>query len=178
MCRLYLGTAIAFFAVHLPGSAADLGKIDRTLVKEPAYESQLKPKYCLVVFGPEAKTRVWLVLDGDVLYVDRNGDGDLTGKDERILKKRVYEVDIPSRQGGDPFSLEVEDKPGRDGQETSYIIRCRPQEGKGFRQRTDGVLLFADRPQDAPVVHFGGPLTLTILDWHKPLQPRRFVRGG
>src|SRR5262245_3322630 len=177
MHRPYPWALLAFLVLRpLAVPAADLSKIDRTVGKEPAYQS--KPKYCLVVFGPEAKTRVWLVLDGDVLYVDRNGDGDLTGKDERILKKRVYEVDIPSRQGGDPFSLEVEDKPGRDGQETSYIIRCRPQEGKGFRQRTDGVLLFADRPQDAPVVHFGGPLTLTILDWHKPLQPRRFVRGG
>src|SRR5260370_10668649 len=86
--------------------AADLSKIDRTIAKEPAYKS--KPKYCLVVFGPEAKTRVWLVLDGDVLYVDRNGDGDLTGKDERILKKSRYEVDIPAREGSGPFSLEVD----------------------------------------------------------------------
>ena len=35
---------------------ADLTKIDRTIAKEPAYKS--KPKYCLLVFGPEAKTRV------------------------------------------------------------------------------------------------------------------------
>src|SRR5262245_65651509 len=49
--------------------ATDLTKIDRTIAKEPAYKS--KPKYCLLVFGPEAKMRVWLVLDGDVLYVDR-----------------------------------------------------------------------------------------------------------
>src|SRR5262249_50065817 len=55
---------------------ADLTKIDRTIAKEPAYKS--RPKYCLLVFGPEAKTRVWLVLDGDRLYVDRNGNGDLT----------------------------------------------------------------------------------------------------
>src|SRR5262249_5499688 len=41
---------------------------------------------------------------------------------------------------------------------------------------TDGVLLFADKPAEAPIVHFGGPLTLTILDWHKPLQPRRLLR--
>ena len=47
--------------------AADLTKVDRRIRKEPAYES--KPKYCLLVFGPEAKHRVWLVLDGDVLYV-------------------------------------------------------------------------------------------------------------
>src|SRR5215470_17357354 len=66
---------------------ADLTKIDRTIAKEPAYKG--KPKYCLLVFGPDAKTRVWLVLDGDVLYVDRNGNGDLTDKGETVREKRV-----------------------------------------------------------------------------------------
>src|SRR5215510_2344046 len=60
----------------------DLTKVDRTIAKEPAYKT--KPKYCLLVFGPKAKTRVWLVLDGDVLYVDRNGNGDLTDKGESV----------------------------------------------------------------------------------------------
>ena len=41
--------------------AADLSKVDRTIKKEPVYQS--KPKYCLLVFGPKADTRVWLVLD-------------------------------------------------------------------------------------------------------------------
>jgi hypothetical protein len=159
--------------VCLPIRAVDLSKIDRTIGKEPAY--QTKPKYCLVVFGPEAKTRVWLVLDGDVLFVDR--DGDLTGKDERILKQAVYEVDIPARPGSDSFSLEVGERRSYGGEEISYTISCRPQKGKGFAQKTVGVLLFADRPQDAPVVHFGGPLTLTILDWGKTLKPRQIVQG-
>ena len=65
----------------VPAQAVDLIKIDRTIAKEPVYQS--KPKYCLLVFGPEAKTRVWLVRDGDLLYVDRNGNGDLTEKGER-----------------------------------------------------------------------------------------------
>ncbi len=60
----------------------DLTKIDRTIAKEPDYKNQ--PKYCLLVFGPEAKTRVWLVLDGRVLHVDRNGNGNLTEDGERI----------------------------------------------------------------------------------------------
>jgi hypothetical protein len=38
-------------------AAADLAKIDRRIVREPAYQSG-EPKYCLVVFGPEARTRV------------------------------------------------------------------------------------------------------------------------
>jgi hypothetical protein len=70
--------AFAFFVCCLPAPlwAADLETIDRQIGSEPEYRGQ--PKYCLVVFGPEAGTRVWLVLDGDTLYVDRNANGDLT----------------------------------------------------------------------------------------------------
>jgi hypothetical protein len=71
----------------LAGTAAadgvDLAKIDRTIRKEPAYQTK-SPKYGLAVFGPKAEHRVWMVLDGDVLYVDRNADGDLTGAGERL----------------------------------------------------------------------------------------------
>src|SRR5438132_12874181 len=48
--------------------AAGLSKLDRTIKKEPAYQS--RPKYCLLVFGPQAKERGWVVLDGDPLYVE------------------------------------------------------------------------------------------------------------
>src|SRR3954451_14165960 len=75
-------------AAALAGSAcgADLEKLDRTIRREPAYDG--KPKYCLLAFGPEAKTRVWLVLDGETLYVDRNGNGDLTEDGERLEPKK------------------------------------------------------------------------------------------
>jgi hypothetical protein len=67
--------------------AADLDKLDRSIAKEPAYQTKSQ-RYCLLVFGPEAKSRVWLVQDGDVLYVDRDGSGDLTAKDKRVEAKR------------------------------------------------------------------------------------------
>src|SRR5262245_44175705 len=73
-----LGTLILWV---VPAQAVDLSNIDRTIAKEPAYQN--KPKYCLLVFGPEAKTRVWLMLDGDILDVDRNGNGDLREKGKR-----------------------------------------------------------------------------------------------
>jgi hypothetical protein len=66
--------------------ATDLTKVDRTIAKEPAYRH--KPKYCLLVFGPEAKSRVWLVQDGDTLYVDRNGNGDLTEPGAKIAAQK------------------------------------------------------------------------------------------
>src|SRR5690242_12439645 len=74
----------------LSAPAADLPHIDRTIRKEPKYEH--KVKYALLVFGAEAKFKVWLAWDGDVLYVDKNGDGDLTGAEKRIVggKTKIF----------------------------------------------------------------------------------------
>lgn len=85
-------TAVGWLSAAAPAGAGDQGptvlsRIDRTIGKEPAYQSGA-PRYCLLAFGPEAKFRVWLVQDGDVLYVDRNGNGDLTEPGERIEKKQ------------------------------------------------------------------------------------------
>src|SRR5437868_9329865 len=83
--RSFLFALLIASGLSANAQAVDLATIDRTIGKEPPYQS--KPKYCLLVFGPDAKTRVWLVLDGDVLYVDRNGNGDLTEPDERFTAK-------------------------------------------------------------------------------------------
>src|SRR5437660_6187591 len=66
-----------------PASAADRARVDRSIAREPAYQSKA-PRYCLLVFGPEARTRVWLVMDGDTVYVDRDGSGDLTQKGKAV----------------------------------------------------------------------------------------------
>ena len=75
MCPSRLLSAALLVAAGLtPASAADLTKIDRTLKDEPKYTTPT-PKYCLLAFGPEAKTHVWLVLDGDLIHVRASLDG-------------------------------------------------------------------------------------------------------
>jgi hypothetical protein len=133
-------------------AAVDLTKIDRTIAKEPAYKA--KPKYCLLVFGPEAKMRVWLVLDGDVLYVDRNGNGDLTEKGERVADPdSAYEPGDITEPGGQTKHTGLLVKREKDG----MVISCRT-EGK-YRQRT-GHVVFAGRSQEAPIIHFNGPVSV------------------
>jgi hypothetical protein len=60
--------------------------VDRRIGKEPAYQTKA-PRYGLLVFGPEATSRFWVVTDGDTLYVDRNGNGDLTDEGEQVTSK-------------------------------------------------------------------------------------------
>src|SRR5262249_16663189 len=81
------GMVLAGLLLPLVAPAPDLAPIDRTIRKEPHY--QHKVKYALLVFGPEAKFKVWLALDDDVLYVDKNGDGDLTAPEKRIASEKT-----------------------------------------------------------------------------------------
>jgi hypothetical protein len=192
--------------------AIDLAKIDRSIRKEPRYRS--RPKYCLLAFGPQARDRVWLVLDGDTLYVDRNGNGDLTEADERIAAPAL-------RPGDNPFctrerAIKVGSVCVGGLTHTDLVVsqmqfrRTMPRWQKDldaiWRQVPDGIvyhisinldrrgyklfgaetrrrvrhlafvdsrgrLVFADRPEAAPVIHFGGPLALC------PPLGRRLLRG-
>ncbi len=162
-----LACALVLFSV---ARSADLAKIDRTLAKEPNYQSKA-PQYVLLVFGPEAKTRVWLVLDGDVLYVDRNGDGNLADEGER--RKATVNKDST----GETLSFDVGDLVDVTGKVKYHIrsvsARYCPDERKwrlgGFNPFVSGKFaqgtaggFFADRPQDAPVLHLDGPLTMGL----------------
>jgi hypothetical protein len=183
------------FALPLP--AADLTQLDRKIAKEPAYQS--KPKYCLLVFGPEAKTRVWLVQDGDTLYVDRNGNGDLTEADEKVTAGKgdaggeggsgfaagdihegtlVHKLFVQVRNLG--FVAEHDERvktilaknPKAAGYAVLVEMEMPGRHGTGLDARVrqtaafvdaHGILQFADRPQNAPVIHFGGPWQITIF---------------
>ena len=74
LALLVMLTGAPLGAADLP--SPDLAKIERGIGKEPAYQG--KPEYLLLVFGPEATHKVWLVRDGQTLYVDRHATGDLS----------------------------------------------------------------------------------------------------
>jgi hypothetical protein len=40
------------------------------------------------LLGLEAKSRIWLVLDGQNLYVDKNGNGDLIEAGEKVAENQ------------------------------------------------------------------------------------------
>jgi hypothetical protein len=178
--------------------AEDLARIERIIAKEPAYRSQ--PKYCLLVFGREARTRLWLVQDGDALYVDRNGNGDLTEPGKKVSAEKndnveagEYEFKVGDVRDGarlhknlivgiskldhladqddtvkeflakNPkarwYSIHADvEMPGRKGTGVGGRV-CQHT----FYADVNGFLQFADRPQEAPVVHFDGPLQITLF---------------
>jgi hypothetical protein len=189
----------------LPASlmAADLSKIDRSIRHEPKYTNN--PKYCLLVFGEKAEFRVWLVQDGDVLYVDRNGNGDLTEKDERVTSKspgkghhhfavgsvtdgKLTHTDLSvtcseTNKGYIEDAREWKRVSAQKGGANMWSIRVKaersPEDARKLPKKIGyvingdgkGTLLFADRPQDAPIVPVNGTWTLGLQDWKGKFSP-------
>jgi hypothetical protein len=70
----------------------------KRIAKEPAYTAPVQ-YYALLVLGADESLRVWLVADGDRLYADVNGDGDLTETGKRFDAFRSMQDDfIPLRR--------------------------------------------------------------------------------
>jgi len=184
---LCLGFLYLIFCVP-SAHAADLTKIERTIAKEPKYQGE--PEYCLLVFGPEAGFRVWLVADGDVLYVDRNGNGDLTEPGEcaraKIVKKggrRGTYLDFGAGRIVGPGGMTEFDlnsvRYEKQGTWEIYISGGGRYDYAGLDG--PGPLRFASRPEDAPTIHSMGPITLRRFDPSfcslHPVKPGPLVRG-
>lgn len=203
MTRFALAAAAAWLCAA-PAAAAPPGP-ERTIRKEPAYKTK-SPRYALLAFGPEGRDRVWLVQDGDALYVDRNGNGDLTEPGEKVAAEKPqngeaaeegsYSFQVGELKAGGrthkgvsvfvaPLSRydspSVAQRPdvkvalAKDPKARVYVIRADVDvpglKGGGLGGRAsfmagfldlNGVLQFAEKPADAPVVRLGGPLEITF----------------
>jgi hypothetical protein len=153
--------------------AADLARIDRSIKKEPAYKTKTQ-RYCLLVFGPDAGYRIWLVLDGDTLHVDRNGNGDLTEAGEST-KPQQTDTDPASFKpitifGPDGKTEEKLDfalygwfdyKNGKNAPAIGPAVHVR-WKNRVFGSWGDetGNCKWASRPQEAPILHIDGPLQM------------------
>src|SRR5262249_16722786 len=145
----------------------------------------------------EAKRRVWLVHDGDRLYVDRNGNGDLTDEGEEVkgVEKRPNVTSATEGERVEPWVWKFDIGAVREGKlkHDALVVEIEhfeyiPKEGKpravdqssvtlkleGKRQQfAYGPFSFARRPQDAPVIHFNGPLTIVPR-----YESQVLMRGG
>jgi len=87
-----------------------LQAIPRKIAREPSYAAA-RQYYACLAFGPDAARHMWVVIDGESLYADLNGNGDLTEEGERFAGRRraakglfremvaFYPETIPPRRG-------------------------------------------------------------------------------
>jgi len=146
-----------------------LESVERTIGREPKYSGT--PRYALMVLGADAKTKVWMVEDGDVLYVDKNANGDLTDDGPPISQSDVREWDSGEGTSRDCNYLLEAITPADGAKHTDFNLR-RWKYGKaelsyGLSLSLDGKVpmyagwfgtFWAAKPADVPKLHFGGRL--------------------
>lgn len=177
--RMCIAAAIVGLLASSPAWAAeapDLSKVDRRIAKEPKYVAK-QPLYGLYVFGPHVKTRAWAVFDKstadaadyDVLYFDRNANGDLTEPNERITGKGGA-FDIGSFT--DPATKDTHTNLSitrATGQHPMVLLRMQ-WKGKvavvgGYAEDPGPYTQFATKPEEAPVLWPGAEGPLSFQRW-------------
>jgi len=145
---------------------AALDKLDRTIKKEPKYAGT--PRYLLLAFGPEAQFLVWVVLDGTTVYVDRNGNGDLTDDGEKFDQPNAVLKNPIGEFGGVLYSgIELTEPTETKhtnltlhtmilGFDTTYAKITVNVGGKTEQLAGLTDLWFAGSAKEAQVIHFGG----------------------
>jgi hypothetical protein len=121
----------------------DYATIDRKISKEPAYVAE--PRYALFILDPAAKARAWAVLDKskrdlehyDVMYFDRNFNGDLTEPEERFAS----EYRKAGEASGTAVTLRVGEIQANGLRHTGFEVSTVPKKGRSgiwFRMKWDG----------------------------------------
>lgn len=193
---LLLSTATIFSLGLVPQAlGVDLAAIDRTIRAEPEYAKT--PHYALVVFGEQAEHRSWLVMDGeDILYFDRDGDGDLTDANDRVEldKEATAEINVAGGSGYSgmnvfpighvastnlllQFWVREENSSVADERVRDILAEREKNAWENaslIRLTADGHgvqngLILSPQPATAQVIHLNGPLTFA-LKWGEKQQ--------
>jgi hypothetical protein len=171
--RVPILTTFALLACVAPAGAADLSKVDRTLKEHPTFRSS-SPRFCLLVFGPEARTRVWLVRDGDALHARLSPDGKAPPVWRHFPNARfAAAIGDVWEEGGKARHQHLRYAPGQAEETLSVHIDGKLQQTAGLDR--SGGIEFAPDPEDAPIVHFNGPVTLDLFRAQRPLWTGRRV---
>lgn len=135
----------------------------------------------LLVFGPAADVRVRLAVGGDGVYLDRDGDGEFAGPDERFASAAdVRDVAFADPDGVTTYvltSLSVRDETLPGGRPTRAVMpRVEVRGPVPYEQYGD--LLLTPDPAAAPVAHFHGPLEARPREGSGKLPPGLKLRTG
>jgi hypothetical protein len=134
-----------------------------------------EPEYCWLVFGPEAKIRILLRLQGNKAYIDRDGKGEFIGREKTVFDGQQY-FGVDDLRIADP-----------DNQATYTITQISRSDaphprGVSVSVRVQGPVEYGEycgvemtpSPENAKEAHFHGPLTVELT----PKAPWTLQRGG
>ncbi len=165
-----LGCALPF-AYQARAATNAVSRYDRTIIKEPTYQST--PKYSLITLGNSGDVKVWMVEDGRRLFVDKNANGDLTDDGPPIEPGNVRHLD--ANQWDFEYKLDAI-TPTNGSRHTGFVLSRwnynDKEDSYGLLLSVDGQMpmyagwfgtFWSTKCEKAPVIHFGGPFTPKLL---------------
>lgn len=184
MSHIWMGLACMFIAAD-PTAApdpVDLQKINRSITKEPGYSAK-QPLFGLLVFGPAARTHVWMVLDKskadgdryDILYADLNANGDLTETAERFtgqLEDNSVTFRLPDFKDPATGAVHKDVRVSvRGGSTPTVMVSLKWKDGfkmgGGYPEESEaGYLKFADKAATAPILWVNGDGPFRFQRWY------------
>jgi hypothetical protein len=164
----------------------DLAKLERKKLDTLPKFTTEKPLYALAVFGAEAKTQVWFVLDKtkadaknyDLLWADLNADGRFDADRERFETKSNRDLGIQVFGLGDFTDPATKDKHAElevsiDLNRPICMIKllwkgkAEHKLGGGYAPQGDaGYMIFAESASEAPLVWFNGDGPFRFQRWY------------
>ena len=177
MSRIHFTTLLVNTLLATQLWAVDYDQIDRSIAKEPAYLG--KPEYALLVFGPECRGRVWVVVDGDAIYLDRNGDGDLTAADERFKTwNDCKDIVIPDTDGKTRYLItKLRVYRGKEMKWPPSVMAWVEIRGALQYQQYCDARLGTTAPE-AAIAHFDGPLAIGPSTYNWKVPPETVLTTG
>ena len=154
---------------------------DQLPIKEPDYTES--PRYALLLLGAEGTSAVWIVEDGTTLYVDQNGNRDLTDDGPPIKATNLREFNGSSGPSWDRDYLLDEIALPDGSRHTNFRLAHwnynDPEDQYGVKLTLNGQVpmyagwmpLLKPTAREAFVVHFGRPVA------PRKLRFKEFVPG-
>jgi len=142
------------FAGKVQGATNDVSRVDRTIIREPKY--QTTPKYSLLTLGDSAAVKVWMVDDGPPLE---------PGKVRKLDSKRwdfEYSLDAITPSTGGRHTSFVLRRWNYNDQEDNYGLSLAVADKMPMYAGWFGTFWSTNRAE-APVIHLGGPFTPKLL---------------
>lgn len=173
MLRLFAAVAVMLvcFVERVHAASEVVEQIDRSIGKEPAYQSE--PKYCLMAIGDRGDVTVWMVEDGRRLYVDKNANRDLTDDGPPLEPSNLRHLD--SERWDFEYLLDAI-TPADGSRHTEFVLNRwsyeKGEENYGLLLSVNGEMpmyagwfgtFWGPTPEKAPVIHLGGPFTPKLL---------------
>lgn len=165
MKRIALTIAL-LYAIVLSAYDGPAAPYPSKLAKEPAY-TQPTQQYIRLLLGQKPPREIWVVRDGSNVYVDRNGNGDLTEPGEKVVQADTnqsasYVVlgmikDAHGQEHG-PLACRIPTRAG------GGLGQVRLHIAKKYEQEANFVPL-GTTPASAQTLHFDGPLISSFLGW-------------